>query len=293
MSDRRENIRWGAEQRLEFIEFRLFWEGGVNRGDLTEQFGVSVPQASADLSLYRELEPDNIAYDATEKKYVPGAAFNPKFYSPNADRYLAQLRAISDGILRRDDVWMEFMPSVDAMPIPQKRVDANVLSNLLRAYREKRAVEITYQSMSRTRPDQTKRRITPHSFFFDGMRWYVRAYCHLSGDFRSFSLSRCYAAENISDSSVSSDDDKQWSTKIIVTLAPNPLLSSTQQKSIAEDYCMTDGRLIFSVREALLIFFNTRLRLDVPLDDSKPNKTPLVVVNRIEYDAVLNRLEVA
>ena len=24
-------MRWGVEKRLEFIEFRLFWEGGINR----------------------------------------------------------------------------------------------------------------------------------------------------------------------------------------------------------------------------------------------------------------------
>ncbi|AOZ71231.1 hypothetical protein LPB142_17345 (plasmid) [Rhodobacter xanthinilyticus] len=35
-------LRWGVEQRLEFIEFRLFWEGHVNRSDLMDQFGVSV-----------------------------------------------------------------------------------------------------------------------------------------------------------------------------------------------------------------------------------------------------------
>ena len=46
-------LRWGVEQRLEFIEFRLFWEGGVNRSDITACFGVSVPQASKDLSQYR------------------------------------------------------------------------------------------------------------------------------------------------------------------------------------------------------------------------------------------------
>lgn len=35
-----ENDRWelrsGVEQRLEFIEFRLFWEGHVNRSDLMD-----------------------------------------------------------------------------------------------------------------------------------------------------------------------------------------------------------------------------------------------------------------
>lgn len=24
-------LKWGVERRLEFIEFRLFWEGGVNQ----------------------------------------------------------------------------------------------------------------------------------------------------------------------------------------------------------------------------------------------------------------------
>jgi hypothetical protein len=35
------DLRWGVEQRLEFIEFRLFWEGHVNRGDLMSAFGVT------------------------------------------------------------------------------------------------------------------------------------------------------------------------------------------------------------------------------------------------------------
>ena len=48
----RSELRWGVEQRLEFIEFRLFWEGHVNRSDLMDQFGVSVNQASTDLNRY-------------------------------------------------------------------------------------------------------------------------------------------------------------------------------------------------------------------------------------------------
>ncbi|WP_348525014.1 hypothetical protein [Pararhodobacter sp. SW119] len=50
MGDERAELRWGIEQRLEFIEFRLFWEGHVNRSDLMDQFGVSVNQASTDLN---------------------------------------------------------------------------------------------------------------------------------------------------------------------------------------------------------------------------------------------------
>ncbi len=34
-----EKIRWGTERRLEFIEFRIYWEGGIRRADLTETAG--------------------------------------------------------------------------------------------------------------------------------------------------------------------------------------------------------------------------------------------------------------
>lgn len=50
----RSELRWGAEQRLEFIEFCLFWEGHVNRSYLMDQFGVSVNQASTDPNRYTE-----------------------------------------------------------------------------------------------------------------------------------------------------------------------------------------------------------------------------------------------
>ena len=57
----------GVEQRLEFIEFRLFWEGHVNRSDVMQQFGLSVNQASADLNRYLGFAPDNMVYDKSAR----------------------------------------------------------------------------------------------------------------------------------------------------------------------------------------------------------------------------------
>ena len=71
------DIRWGVEQRLEFIEFRLFWEGHVNRSDLMDHFGVSVNQASSDLNRYIAYAPDNMVYDKSARTYVLGAQFEP------------------------------------------------------------------------------------------------------------------------------------------------------------------------------------------------------------------------
>ena len=64
-------LKWGIEQRLEFIEFRLYWEGAINRSDIMGRFGVSMPQASKDLSRYQELAPENMAYNKSEKRYLP------------------------------------------------------------------------------------------------------------------------------------------------------------------------------------------------------------------------------
>jgi hypothetical protein len=42
------------------VYFNAPWEGGINRADIMERFGVSVPQASKDLSLYEEKAPGNL-----------------------------------------------------------------------------------------------------------------------------------------------------------------------------------------------------------------------------------------
>lgn len=103
MSNDKSELRWGVEQRLEFIEFRLFWEGHVNRIDLMDQFGVSVNQASMDLNRYIGFAPDNMVYDKSARTYVRGPGFKPQFLEPDASRYLAQLRSVADGILDRED----------------------------------------------------------------------------------------------------------------------------------------------------------------------------------------------
>lgn len=148
MDDGAGRLRWGTEQRLEFIEFRLFWEGGVNRSDITEFFGVSVPQASKDLAQYRELAPANMRYDTTEKRYTAASKFRPRFLQPDPDQYLNQLWTIADRIVPAKETWLEPAPPADAMPIPHRRVDADVLRRLLAAIRRSRSIEILYQSMN-------------------------------------------------------------------------------------------------------------------------------------------------
>jgi len=88
------DVRWGQKQRLEFIEWRAFWDGRINRRDLEERFHISTPQASADFSRYQEAAASNITYDSTEKTYVTRNDFRPQFLRLSPERYLLQLEVV-------------------------------------------------------------------------------------------------------------------------------------------------------------------------------------------------------
>jgi hypothetical protein len=291
MSDKGEDRRrWGPEQRLEFIEFRLFWDGGVRRADLINRFDVSTPQASTDLANYRELAPENMEYDTTLKRYVATAAFVPRFLKPNADRYLVQLKAIADGVIRLDETPIIAPPSVDALPIPHRRVEPRILKALLETIRNQRGLSVHYHSMNPKRPDAQWRSITPHAFANDGLRWHIRAFCHEEKCFKDFILSRFLDIGQAEAPGAKPQDDAEWFSSFDVILAPNPKLSESQQRMIAFDYDMPDGQLTLPVRCALLYYFNKRLRLDVASTADDPKETPVVVVNKKEFDQAVKQL---
>lgn len=271
------------------MEFLLFWEGGLNRGDLTKRFGVSVPQASKDLASYRELAPANLEYDPRGKRYVSTQKFHPLFLRPNPDRYLAQLKAMSDGILDVGDTWIETIPPTGVLPVPTRRISAPVLRALLGSIRDKCAIHVEYQSMSRENPDPLWRWITPHAFGFDGLRWHVRVFCHRTNLFLDFVLGRVFATAETGPAGAQPEDDRLWQETFDVVLEPNPELTDGQRRGVALDYGMADGKLVVSVRYALLYYFHKRLRFDVgaPLDG--PHERPVVVANRELFDEALTK----
>lgn len=280
-------FRWGVERRLEFIEFRLFWEGGVNRSDIVDEFGVSVPQASKDLSLYQEHAPRNIEYDRRQKRYFASDRFEPAFISLDADAYLARLCAAP---LAGSDLSCEARSTsvtAEQMPVPQRRIAPDVLRAMLTCVRDNCSIEILYQSMSASRPDPVWRRISPHAFGNDGLRWHARAFCHIDQKFKDFILSRCLDTRAPGEQGALPSADSMWSQYFSVVLCPNPQLSQSQRAVIAQDFAMKEGEKFVAVRHALLYYFSKRLRLDVAGRFDDPRETPIVVKNRTAFDVAL------
>lgn len=271
-------LRWGVEQRLEFIEFRLFWEGHVNRSDLMDQFGVSVNQASTDLNRYIGMAPDNMVYDKSARTYVRGSGFRPQFHEPDASRYLAQLRSVADGILDREDSWIADLPPYAAAPTPVRGVDPVTLRPVVTAIRRSEAIEVKYQSLSR--PEPRWRWIAPHAIAFDGFRWHTRALCLTDDCFKDFLLSRILEIGGTRESEMSAENDRDWHSEVTLEVGPHPDLSETQAKVIALDYGMRGGKVKIKVRRALLYYALKRLGLDTDPAARCPRDQQIVLLNR-------------
>lgn len=255
------NLVWSALQRLQFIEFRLLWEGHVNRSDLIEAFGISVPQSTLDFREYLERAPGNMDYDKRLRHYFPTTTFKPVFISDSAEGYLSQLVAMGiSGEEQSHPGLIGATPLFDVLPSPERRVDRNTLQQLLRAIRENLSLEIHYQSLSTATPGW--RRISPHALASDGLRWHVRAFCHIKMEFRDFVLGRIIELRSEQPSDVSAKADKEWNEHVKVIIAPNPDLTIDQKKIIERDYSMKRGKVEIIVRRSLLFYLKRRLGID-------------------------------
>lgn len=273
------STRWGPERRLEFIDFRLLWDGKINRGELVDFFGISVQQASADLARYAELAPGNLLYDKSAKTYRAAAGFKPLLARSDAQHYLSQLTELTSGRAPTTGVFIGWQPPCDVVRYPTRPVQTQTLLRLLRAIRDKEDVRVVYQSMRR--PSATARWIAPHALASDGYRWHVRAWCHENRDFRDFVLSRVQRVAEARDGTVDPVMDVDWHTRVNVIVCPRAELTEGQRSTIEVDFGMKQGRLVLNCRRALASYALRQLQLDRQ-SDAPLAEQPLELKNRAE-----------
>jgi hypothetical protein len=281
-------LRKGIERRLRFIEFRLLWEGRINRGDLVDVFGISVPQASADITLYQRLAPGNLVYDKSAKTYFAGPELEPLFEPPDPQDYLARLSSLAYGLSAPGETWIGRLPTVGKVPYPKRSVTAETLRAVLDAISASSAIEIRYQSLSR--PTAIWRWITPHALGYDGHRWHARAYCHERKDFRDFVLGRILKLRGKRPHPIDSKDDRAWHTEIIMQIGTHPGLTDAQRRSVELDYEMKNGKLEIRVRAALVHYIKRWLRLDLDPGQVRAEQLQVVLLNAAEVDRTVSEL---
>lgn len=258
--DEGRTMRWSQERRLQFIDFRLQWDGRLNRADLTGFFHISVPQASMDIRLYTELAPRNLIYDRSQRVYVATPEFKPQFETSGARQYMAQLLALENQVIAPVESFIAMRPPVSSVALPLRHVEQDTLKTVLRAIAERGRLRASYQSIARDEP--LWREISPHAFGHDGLRWHVRAYCHLRRGFRDFILGRLLAVEPAGASDVRVAEDAEWATMVGLELTAHPELSEKQRQGIELDYGMENGKVSLMCRQAMLFYTLRSLNFD-------------------------------
>jgi predicted DNA-binding transcriptional regulator YafY len=256
-TDQRRLERFEVRLRMRAVELIAYWEGRLITNQLTEYFGVTRQQASADIKRYNaEFNKDSLIHDPAVKGYVPKPDFKPQLTTGHINEYLDMISGLvsqsTSLVLMTDD-------NLAAVKLPERAVKPDVVRVIIKACRQKQSIEICYASM--TNPQWASRVISPHTVVYSGFRWHVRAYCHKRNEFRDFVLSRIQGVP-------------------VVVDVPNPMLSSAQKKLVEVDYFMKGGRLELEIKKALVQYTLQRYQVDTTgRKTDRPEESPLVSEN--------------
>ena len=243
------------ENRFNFIEQVVWWEGSINASTIRKHFQLTRQAASKLVNRYKQEYPDNLEYNKSLKAYTFTQHFSPSHCVKYFSSYLKVINGVQPTVLPNT---VGFVYEVEA---PLRNINPKNVRPILKAIREKLAIDIGYISLSS--PQYLDRIIEPHALIFDGLRWHVRAYCLKNLEFRDFVLSR-FNAQAIFEGKAtkcSSLDDK-WHHMVDIIIEPDPRLSLVQQQIIANDYQMEHGQKVIPVRAALLNYLLLKLRVD-------------------------------
>lgn len=249
------------QERLAYLELRAFFVGELRRADIEERFGVKPAAATRDLTAYRQMAPANLIYDAPARCYRPGATFKPLF-DLSSERVLAWLlHGFGDGL----DLKLRKTAPCEG-PGNLVRPDLKILSTVTRAMCAKRAIKVSYLSLS---SGAANRELVPVALADNGLRWHVRAFDRANARFGDFVLTRIAKAKEI-DGPVAESEllpaDEQWARIVDMEVVPHPDVRWAQ--AVEADYGMDGGVLRLRSRAALAGYVLRRWSIDCSANHS-------------------------
>lgn len=246
------------EERLIYIERKLYWDGYISRNSIKKQFGISTPQATNDLKEYRTLAPENISYNASEKQYLVTESFSPYFQgSISSKSYLDSI--LSSDIYPADRVSMGNSLEHAFLPMLNRPIKDELLRDIVKAIQSNQIVEMDYSSLSSGKTSY--RSISPHALVHDGFRWHVRAFCYKKLAFRDFNLGRIKNIKKTGlPSQVNHSEDLLWSTIVSAQVSINEKLSEDHKEIINNEFDMIDGRIQIEIRAAFIIYIRHQIQ---------------------------------
>ncbi len=273
-------LAWDTLARYRLIEILALWEGRVVASQIGEGFGIGRQQAQKVMRRYRELAPENLAYDESRKGFLPTARFVPSFIQGRVEEYLHLMG--SDQAPESPFTGLGIGPATtESLPLPSRVVSPLVVREVVKAAREGQRLEVTYASF--TSPTGEDRIIVPHTLVFAAGRWHVRAFCEKHRDYRDFVLSRFRGVPEPCGDMLGENgivEDTVWHARVEVRLIPDRRLPPQERELIAADYGMEDGELALSCRGPLILYALRELGVNPHHAETEPRAQQVEIANR-------------
>ena len=88
--------------------------------------------------------------------------------------------------------------------------------------------------------------------------------------FRDFVLTRVQEIHARRPSEIDGSKDTDWHTYVLVVIEPRPDLTVGQRDSVMTDFGMQNGKLVKTIRRALVQYFVRHLQIDGPSATGQP-----------------------
>jgi hypothetical protein len=256
------------------LELIAFWEGQVNTKPLMNALGLTRQSVSGVIKSYLDKYPDTLVYDTGQKSYQITNKFTPHVINQTLDEYFDWLSYGKIPTFQKEQTILPLY-RIEALA---RFVSPQVMRPLLKAVKDKVAVDCEYLSVANTDPQG--RLLYPHSFVKTSGRWHVRAYCALRQNYLDFVLSRFQSVEyDGGTSSKTIEQDMLWNTFVTLNFAPDSRLTEKQKHVIENDYGMANGQLCIKTRASLVKYTLDDLQIKTKMLEANPQAQQLVCVN--------------
>jgi len=255
------------EERLIYIDFFLYFFGSISRNDLITRFGIKTASATRDITLYREIMPDNLEYDTAKKTYKCSRQFKPR-YTYNVHHVLT---CIAHGFSSQHFHVQENALILCETPQVLNNPNVDVVSIITRAIKQNRVVKMTYTKpvdvsvVSLITREETNMvhciytetvEFVPFAFVDNGFSWHVRGFNRNEGEFQDNVLTRISKASMLDElpkKNETKEFDNQWNRIVSLELIPHPNMDNP--RAVIADYNMIDGKKRVEMRAAVAGYF--------------------------------------
>ncbi len=270
MKERKEELPDAQKEKLEFVEHLAYFNGIVNREDITNRFSISPASATNVLSLYSQIAPGNLDYNIRLKRYEISRSFKPIY----------DVRRVIERI------------PVYTLPKLHKPADTDAIERLAvisRAIQRTQSLKIIYSSAG---GGKSKREIIPVAFADNWLRWHLRAYDRSREKYVDFVFSRIQEVDPIEGDTIQDhehpNNDRQWHSYIDLKIRAHP-----HNLADVESFAMGTDIHNVEIRAAMAGYFLQLWNVDCSPDARLRGREYQYVLANVEEVAKAADLELA